>query len=460
MKVKASKSAALGTEPIGKLLIKQSVPASIGILVMSLNILVDTIFVGNWIGAEAIAAINIVLPVSFFIAALGMAIGIGGSSIISRALGNHAIAKARKTFGNQISLSLLIVLPLVFLGLKEVEVLIPAFGGKGSLYEPAKIYYQIILYGVPILAMCMMGNTVIRAEGKPKIAMIAMIIPSVGNLLLDYIFIKLMGFGMAGAAWASTISYLLCFLFILYFFITQSEIRLKWHDLKLNKIIVYEIGALSFVTLARQAVISVLYLILNNVLFRLGGASGVAVYAIVARMLMFAYFPVLGVTQGFLPIAGYNFGAKQYDRVIASIEFAMKYALLVAIVIFAAILYFPREIAAVFTDEPEILAQAPQAIRWVFAALPIVVIQLIGAAYYQAIGRAVPALLLTLSRQGFFLIPLVLILPRFYDTLGVWVSFAIADVLSTLLTGYFLWQSLKKLKFKQEVMIKHAALEE
>ena len=134
----------LGTEPIGKLLVKQAVPASIGILVMSLNVLIDSIFVGNWIGSIAIAAINVVLPVSFFIAALGMAIGIGGSSIISRTLGADNKEKALKTFGNQITLTLLVTITMVVLGLNFVDGLIPAFGGKGAIFEPAKIYYVIV----------------------------------------------------------------------------------------------------------------------------------------------------------------------------------------------------------------------------------------------------------------------------------------------------------------------------
>jgi len=218
----------LGSEPIGKLLIRQSVPASIGILVMSLNILVDSIFVGNWIGPIAIAAINVVLPVSFFIGALGMAIGIGGSSIISRALGANHREKALKTFGNQITLTILVTVVMVALGLFYVDSLIPAFGGKGSIFEPAKVYYTIVLYGVPFLGLCMMGNTVIRAEGKPKFAMIAMIIPSVGNLLMDYIFIYIFDWGMAGAAWATTIGYLVCFAYILYFFLSKN-LRLMAH---------------------------------------------------------------------------------------------------------------------------------------------------------------------------------------------------------------------------------------
>ena len=175
-------SGGLGTDPIFKLLVKQGVPASIGILVMSLNILIDTVFVGQWIGTNAIAAINVVLPVSFFIAALGMAIGIGGGSIISRALGDKNMTKANKTFGNQITLTLIVTLSFSFFGLLFSEYLIPFFGGKGELYELAKIYYKIVLYGVPVLGLCMMGNNTMRAEGKPKYAMYAMMIPSITNL--------------------------------------------------------------------------------------------------------------------------------------------------------------------------------------------------------------------------------------------------------------------------------------
>lgn len=447
----------LGAEPIGRLLIRQAVPASIGILVMSLNILVDTIFVGNWIGSIAIAAINVVLPVSFFIAALGMAIGIGGSSIISRALGADHKEKALKTFGNQITLTLLVTISMVVLGLYYVDALIPAFGGKGAIFDPAKIYYIIVLYGVPFLALCMMGNTVIRAEGKPKFAMIAMIIPSIGNLVLDYIFIYVLNWGMAGAAWATTAGYLMCFAYIFYFFRSKnSELKIKWSHFGLDRNILREIGGLGFVTLSRQAVTSITYLLMNNILFSLGGEPMVAVYAIIGRMLMFALFPVYGVTQGFLPIAGYNYGAQKYRRVRQSINTAIKYAAFVATLVFVVLMVFPAEITSLFlSDKPNmpalelatnafVLEHTPSAMRWVFAATPIIALQLIGAAYFQAVGKAVPALLLTLTRQGFFFIPLILILPNFLGELGVWISFPIADVLATLVTGFYLRKEVKK----------------
>lgn len=447
----------LGTEPIGKLLIKQAVPASVGILVMSLNILVDSIFVGNWIGPTAIAAINVVLPVSFFIAALGMAIGIGGSSIISRAMGSGDREKALKTFGNQITLTLLVTVSMVVLGLYFINDLIPAFGGKGGIFPPAKIYYTIVLYGIPFLALCMMGNTVIRAEGKPEFAMIAMIIPSVGNLLLDYVFIYMLDWGMHGAAWATTAGYLLCFGYIFHFFLSKkSELKISVSHFLPEGFILKEIGSLGSVTLARQAVTSIIYLLLNNILFNLGGEALVAVYAIIGRMLMFALFPVFGVTQGFLPVAGYNYGAGRYGRAKESIYTAITYAALVATVVFIGLMVFPGFITGLFLSNRAylpfeeqavnafVMQHAPTAMRLVFAATPIIAIQLIGAAYFQAVGKAVPALLLTLTRQGFFFIPLILVLPGFLGELGVWLSFPIADVLATGVTGFYLWKEIRQ----------------
>ena len=436
-----SASNSFGNESIGKLLIKQAVPASIGILVMSLNILVDTIFVGHWIGSQAIAAINVVLPVSFFIAALGMSIGIGGSSIISRALGAHEKPKALKTFGNQITMTIVLTFTLVFFGLYYIDGIIPAFGGKGTIFEPAKIYYRIVLYGVPFLALSMMGNTVIRAEGKPKFAMYAMMIPSITNLLLDVLLINVMDLGMMGAAWATTGSYVLCFVFIFWFFVSKnSEMKIALPHFKLQKSIVSEISNLGSVTLSRQAVVSITYLLMNNILFDFGGETSVTSYAIVSRMLMFALFPVFGITQGFVPIAGYNYGAENYDRVKQTIRVAIIYAMAMASLVFVLLIGFPELITRMFTTDPLVIEKTPTAMRWVFAATPIIAIQLIGAAYFQAVGKAIPALLLTLSRQGFFFIPLIFILPLWYGELGVWIAFPVSDILSTLVTAYVLYR--------------------
>ena len=443
--MKTSNTQLLGTLPISKLLIQQAIPASIGILVMSLNILIDTIFVGQWIGSEAIAAINVVLPVSFFIAALGMAIGVGGASIISRSLGEKNIVKAEQTFGNQITLTFLITILVVIFGLFFVNQIIPIFGGKGSLFSFAKTYYVIVMYGVPVLAFCMMANNTIRAEGKPKNAMYAMLLPSISNLTLDYIFIKVFDMGMMGAAWATSLSYGVCATYIIYFFLSgQSILKPKLSNFFINYDTVLQITSLGSVTLVRQAMVSLTVLLVNNILFTIGGESSITVYAIISRMLMFATFPIFGITQGFLPIAGYNYGAKNWLRVRNIINTSILYSSVLATIVFLLIFFYSDFIPQIFSKDVIVSEQTPMALRYVFMALPIIGIQLIGAAYFQAIGKAKPALLLTLSRQGFFFIPLLFLLPPYIGIDGVWLSFPIADLLSTLVTIYFLNRSIRK----------------
>jgi putative MATE family efflux protein len=428
----------LGTQDIKKLLIKQAVPSSIGILFMSVNILIDTIFVGQWIGSLAIAAVTVVLPITFLISSLGMAIGVGGGSVLSRALGANNREKAKITFANQIMMTFLLSSIFVVFGLFFSNEMLLLFGAKGAIMQPAKEFFIPIIISVPFLALCMMGNNVIRAEGKAKFAMFAMIIPAFVNIALDILFIKYLDLGMFGAAMATAISYFTCFLFVLWFFIFKSELKLRARHFKFKIPIIKEITELSIVTFSRQGVVSILAIILNHTLYTYGGEHSVAVYGIISRMLMFALFPILGITQGFLPIAGFNYGAQNYERVKESVQLSIKYAAFLATVIFVVILIFARPIVSVFTTDPKVIAETPEALRWVFAASPIIAIQLIGAAYFQAAGKAKKALLLTLSKQGFFLIPLVLILPNFLGIFGVWIAFPIADILSTLLTGYFL----------------------
>ena len=435
----------LGTEKISKLLIKQAVPASIGILVMSLNMIVDTIFVGQWIGSLAIAAVTVVLPIVFLISSIGMGIGIGGSSIISRALGAKKADKAFLTFGNQISMTVGLSVFFVIVGTIFCTSLLLLFGANGDILAPATEYFYVVLYGVPFLAFAMMGNPVIRAEGKPKFAMYAMIIPAISNILLDIVFIKFMDLGMFGAGLATSISYAACGLFILGFFLSKkSELSVNVKYFILNFSIVKEIVQLGGVTIVRQGTISILMIVLNATLFTYGGENAIAVYGIINRVMMFALFPVLGVTQGFLPIAGYNYGANDTKRVKETIKMAIIYGTTVASVIFIGIMIFPEGIASIFTTDKDLINETPNALVFAFLATPVITAQLIGSAYFQAAGKALPALLLTLLKQGIFLIPLVYILPKFFGLNGVWFSFPIADILATLVTLIFLRLEIRK----------------
>jgi len=434
----------LGTKDIKSLLLEQSIPASIGILVMSLNMMVDTIFVGKWIGPMAIGAITVVMPIIFLISSIGMSIGIGGSSIISRALGSGDNDKAQLTFGNQIMFSATTSILFVVFGLVFENQFLHLFGAKGEILAPAKEYFGIVLICVPFLALAMTGNTIIRAEGQPKYAMFALIIPAVVNIVLDYVFIFKMNLGMAGAAYATGISFMMSFGFILWFFISKnSTLILKFKYLIFDWQIIKEISSLGVVTLARQGAVSLLAIVINHTLFQYDGEIAIAVYGIISRLLMFGLFPIMGLTQGFLPIAGYNYGAEKYDRVHQSINKSLKYSTAIALCIFVIIMVFPTQIVGIFTDNTEILAKTPNALRIVFAITPLISVQLIGSGYFQAIGKAFPALMLTLTKQGFFLIPLILILPKYFGIIGIWAAFPIADLSSTIITYYFLRKEIR-----------------
>lgn len=436
----------LGTQPIGRLLAQQAIPASIGILILSIYGIVDTIFVGRYVGSLGIGAISIVLPITYLIGSIGMAIGVGGASIISRALGAGQAEKADVTFGNQATLTILIATAVVAVGAFFQDPILQLFGGKGDILPFAKDYFQIILMGIPFLAWSMMSNNIIRAEGSPRIAMMILVVPAITNIILDPIFIIALDMGIEGAAWATSLSYVASASFaVWYFFFGRSELKLKLNNMRLQLPIVGEIFSIGSVTLARQGTISVLSIILNNALFAYGGEVSISVYGIISRVLMFANFPVIGMTQGYLPIVGYNFGAEKWSRVRKTNNLAMGAGTGIALIIFIGILVFAKPLVAIFTTDAALIAQTEVALRQVFIATPLLAVQLISSAYFQAIGKAVPALLLTLTKQGFFLIPLILIMPRFYGLDGVWYSFPIADIGAAIISYYYLKRATRNL---------------
>lgn len=435
----SNKRDTFGTQPLGTLLRDQAIPASAGILVMSIYGIVDTIFVGLWVGPLGIAAITVVQPITFLIASIGMAIGVGGASIISRAFGEGNDEKAFQTFGNQVGMTLTLGVGFVIVGFIFIDEILTLFGGRGDVTEPARVYFTIVLLGTPFLAWAMMSNNVIRAEGYPRMAMLIIMIPAVVNIILDPIFIVGLDMGIAGAAWATTISYVASAIFATWFFLKgSSQLELKWRSLKPDGPIVREISSLGAVTFARQGTISLLSIVLNNSLFVYGGEIALSVYGIIGRLLMFANFPVLGITQGFVPIVGYNYGARFMDRVNKLIRLSMTSATLISFGIFAIIMIFAPYIVSVFTNDPNLIERTTPALRAVFLATPLLAINLLGSAYFQAIGRARPALILSLSKQGFILIPLIFILPYFFGIYGIWYSFPIADTGAAMITAVFL----------------------
>jgi len=319
------------------------------------------------------------------------------------------------------------------------------FGAKGEILPIASEYFGVIIYGVPFLAFAMMGNPTIRAEGKPKFAMYAMMVPSVINILLDILFIKYFNWGMYGAGLATSIAYASCGLYILYFFLSsKSELQIIPKNFKLDFKIVQEIAKLGGVSIVRQGAISILMIVLNYSLYTYGGEISIAVFGIINRVMMFALSPVLGVSQGFLPVAGFNIGAKKNDRVKETIKKSIYFGSILGTLVFIGIVIFKEQIIWIFTNDATLLEKTPDAMLIVFLVTPIVTMQLIGSAYFQAAGKAMPALLLTLLKQGIFLIPLAYLLPIYYGIDGVWWSFPIADTLATIITVFVLKREVSK----------------
>jgi len=442
-----SHSEQLGTAPIGGLLRRQAIPAAIGILTLSINGIIDNIFVGQYVGSVAIGAITVVLPITFLIASIGMAVGVGGASVISRALGSGNKEKAFLTFGNQLVLTLGLSLVFVSFGYLFQDEILNLFGGKGRILPYARTYFNVLIPAIPFLALVMMINNVIRAEGKANVAMVVMILPAIANIVLDIIFIVILDMGMEGAGWATMMSYIISAGYAIFYLLQgKSDIKVKAKHLVLKASIIKEIFSIGSVTLARQGMVSILAIVLNNALFEYGGETSLAIWGIINRMMMFANFPVFGVTQGFLPIAGFNYGAKKWDRVREVIGKSLQYGTGLALVVFAFLMIFTPQIISIFVNEQDIIDKTTPAMRMVFLATPTITLQLIGAAYYQAIGKAMPAMLLTLTKQGFFLIPLLLILPNYYGIWGIWIAFPIADAMTAIVNSIALRNGIASLK--------------
>lgn len=459
LKVTKKTSDKLGTEKMSKLLLQQSLPASIGFLVMSFYQMVDVFFVSRYAEGEiAIAAITVVLPITFLISSFGMAIGVGGSSVLARALGEGDTIKAQKTFGNQIKLTLGFVLFFVLVGFVFQEQLLRVFGANDEIIPFAKKYFNILLVGLPFLGWAMMTNNVIRAEGKPKVAMLTMIIPAVSNIILDYVLIYNFNMGITGAAVATSSGYILSGLYTLWFFVSgRSELKLIPDDLKLDFVLIKEITSIGSITLVRQSMFSILAIVLysqlnkwgltayENTLGQSGGSHAIAIYGLIRGFTLFVAFPIIGIMQGLMPIISYNYGAKNWQRVRHAVWLAIKWTTTISIILLTIITVFPQELIEIFTEDKDLLNHTPRVLQLIFLSLPVMGIGFIGGAFFQAIGKPIPALILTLARQGLFMIPLMYLLSNFIGLDGVWFSMPLGEILAGTWAGIWLYTRVRSL---------------
>jgi len=439
----------LGNEKISKLLLKLSLPATVGMIVNALYNLVDTIFVGRGVGPDAIGGLTIALPIQMVIMAFALMIGIGAASAVSRSLGAKDIEKADLVAGNAflaiISLSTLFMI----LGLTFIDPLLKLFGASETLLPYAKEYISVIFLGSIFFSFTVASNNLIRAEGNAKASMFVMIIGTGLNIILDPIFIFVFKLGIRGAALATIISQFASFIYVMrYLYGGESSIKVKLHHLKPQFDILYEIFTVGSASFARQIAGSLVAIILNNSLRIYGGDISITIFGIVNRFIMFLFMPMFGVVQGMQPIVGFNYGAKKLDRVMEAVKLSVITTTILATFGYIIAEVFPGQIMWIFNNDPDLIRDGSKVLRIVISVVPIIGLQIVGATLFQSLGKAIPSLILSLSRQVLFFIPLVLILPRLFDLglLGVWLTFPAADILSTIVTAILLRREIGKLK--------------
>lgn len=441
-------SARLGEEKINKLLLNLSLPATIAMMVNALYNLVDTIFVGRGVGALAIGGLTIAFPIQMVIMAFAQMIGIGAASAISRSLGAKNVARANYVAGNSFLCVIILSSIIAAIGLTFTEPMLRFFGSTETILQYAKDYITIILWGSIFFSFAMSSNNLIRAEGNAKVAMTSMLIGAILNMFLDPIFIFIFKMGIKGAALATIISQFISFTYILkYLFSGKSSLKIKLHHLKPKIHIIIEIFTVGFATFTRQVTQSIVAIIVNNSLRIFGGDMALIIAGILHRITMFLFMPLFGIIQGMQPIVGFNYGAKKFDRVREALKLSLLAATAIATLGWLMAELFPFLILSIFTGNKEVIEIGTPVIRIVIFMVPVIGIQIVGAALFQSLGKAIPSLILSLLRQVLLFIPLIIILPRILGLglLGIWVAYPVADFMSAILTTLFLRNELKKM---------------
>ncbi|MBN2461846.1 MAG: MATE family efflux transporter [Candidatus Cloacimonetes bacterium] len=448
------KNSILADENILRLLLNLSAPATIGMITMALYNLVDTIFVGRGVGPLAIAGLAIVFPFQMLVLALGQMIGMGAASIISRSLGAEDKERAEKALANMILSTSVFGITLAVSGNIFLSPLLRAFGATEAIMPYSREYLQVILMGTVFHIFLISSNNVIRAEGRAAIAMGTMIVSAVLNIILDPVFIFVLKMGVRGAAIATVISQAVAAGYIIGFFKSGiSELQLRQRFLKPDWEILREKFAIGLSAFVRQAAGSIFIIVVNHSLAYYGTDLTLAAFGVIHRLLRFTIMPVFGIAQGMQPIVGYNYGARRPALARKAISLATWGATIMAITGFILLFAFPATLIAIFTDNRELIATGSKALRIIVCVQPLIGVQIIGATTFQALGKALPSLFLSMSRQLLFLIPLLLILPRLLALNGVWLAFPLADIMSFFITLIILIPQLKKLLRPQQQVI-------
>ncbi len=434
----------LGTEDVGRLLKKYATPAIIAMTASSLYNMVDSIFIGHGVGPLAISGLAITFPFMNLGAAIGAMVGVGASTVTAMELGKKNYAKACRALANTIMLNVFFGIIFTILCLVFLKPILFFFGASENTLPYAYEYMQIILLGNIITHLYHGLNSVLRASGHPNEAMVATIITVIANVFLDWLFIFPLDMGIRGAAIATIIAQTIPLIYLIRIFSNKNElVHLDKNDFIFDIKIIKDILAIGLSPFLLNSALCVIIILINNGLKRFGGDLSVGAYGIVNRVAFLFTMIVMGITQGMQPIVSFNYGARQFDRVTEALKKAIVLAIITLCIGCIIGETIPRFVCSLFTDDEELLNYSVEGMRIVMSTFPIIAFPIVIGNFFQSIGKAKKSIVLSLSRQVLFLIPLLIILPNFIGIKGVWWSIPISDVIATILSIVMIYRHYK-----------------
>ena len=440
----------LGTKPVGKLLAQYALPAIIAMTAASLYNIIDRVFIGQVVGPMAISGLAITFPFMILAAAFGAAVGVGAATTISVKLGQKDYESAENILGNTITLNLIIGLAFGGICLLFLDPILRFFGASDATLPYARDFMQIILAGNVFSHMYFGMNAVLRAASKPRMAMFATIFTVAMNILLDAVFILWWHWGIKGAAFATVISQVLALCWQMKLFSNKNELlHLKRGIYKLKANLVRNIISIGISPFLMNACACVIVIFINNQLVKFGGDIAVGAYGIANSIAMIFIMFVIGLNQGMQPIAGYNYGAQQYGRMMRVVKLSIITAICIMLTGWTLAMFAPYYCARMFTKDPELIKGSIKAIQIIMMMYPFIGCQMVITNFFQCIGKVKISIFLSLSRQLLFLLPLLVLLPNFYGINGVWVSMPTSDLISVIVAISIMTVYLRR--FKKEM---------
>lgn len=437
----------LGTERIGKLLTQYAVPAIIAMTASSLYNMVDSIFIGHGVGPLAISGLAVTFPLMNLAAAFGSLVGVGASTLISVKLGQKDYDTAHKILGNVVSLNFLIGIVFTIITLAFLDPILYFFGASEATLPYARDYMVTILLGNVVTHMYLGLNSVLRSAGHPQKAMLATIFTVVINTILDPIFIYGFGWGIRGAAIATILAQILSLIWLFKIFCNKKEVlHLHRGIYRLKRVLVENIIGIGLAPFFMNVASCFIVILINKGLKLYDGDLAIGAFGIVNRISFLFVMIVMGLNQGMQPIAGYNFGAKQYHRVNQVMKLTVIAATLITTTGFLVGELMPKLAVSAFTNDETLINISAQGLRIVVMFFPIIGFQMVTSNFFQSIGMARKAIILSLSRQVLILIPCLIILPMFWDAKGVWLSMPISDAAASIIAAIMLYKQFQTFK--------------